>query len=417
MTLTPIHSQRHRQGFYKMRNPLSILIKKLKNTTLRKILVFVSRLVVGLLCLISGYESIVDPVGSNILCDRYIHCLGLDILLPLSYIISICISSLQFVIGVCMTLGAKIKWTSIMATIFVTVQIIASTITLHRCPDLYDGINHTISAHKIGSSLAHNIILLGLASLIFHWRNYNIGFYTKRTEWLISIYGFAFSVVIAIHCYFSLPILDLTICKEGESITKVIDYAEDHKIELDDETKASMLHNGYSFILVSPDITQASTTYRKKLNKLYSYCLVNNYNFAMLTTAEPNSREIEEYIIETSGAEYPFFQIKRELTDAFVRSNPELFLLEDGIVKTKYSCYQIPTFPKPLEEVFANETEFPNEWNGVYKSILYFVAPLLIILIYDYLIELIKLLYRYWKKKRNKGSDEDSKPETEEDGK
>ena len=55
-----------------MRKKLSILIKKLRNTTLRKILVFVSRLIVGLLCLIPGYESIVDPVGSNILCDRYL---------------------------------------------------------------------------------------------------------------------------------------------------------------------------------------------------------------------------------------------------------------------------------------------------------------------------------------------------------
>ena len=46
-----------------MRKKLSILIKKLRNTTLRKILVFVSRLIVGLLCLIPGYESIVDPVS------------------------------------------------------------------------------------------------------------------------------------------------------------------------------------------------------------------------------------------------------------------------------------------------------------------------------------------------------------------
>lgn len=391
-----------------MRKKLSILIKKLRNTTLRKILVFVSRLIVGLLCLIPGYESIVDPVGSNILCDRFLHCLKLDVLLPLSYIISISISSLQFVIGVCMTLGAKIKWTSIMATIFLTIQIITSATTIHQCPDIYDGITRTISAHTFGSSIAHNIMLLGLASLVFHWRNYNLALYTKRTEWIISIYGFAFSVVMAIHCYFSLPILDLTVCKEGDSIKKVLDYAESHKIDMDESTRAAMSHNGYSFILVSPDITQASTTYRKHLNKLYSYCKSNNYNFAMITTADPDSREVDEYIIETSGAEYPFLQINRELTDAFVRSNPELFLMKDGIVEEKFSCYQIPTYDKPLEEYVSEDTEVSEGWNDVAKSILFFGVPLIAILIYDYLIELAKLLYRFWKTKRKKKETEET---------
>ncbi len=385
-----------------MRAKLSVLIKKLKNTTLRKTLVFVSRLIVGLLCLIPGYESIVDPVGSNILCDRYLHCLGLDVLKPLSYIISISISSMQFVIGVCMTLGAKIKWTSIMATIFLTVQIISSATTLHQCPDIYDGINHTISAHTFGSSIAHNVILLALAALIFHWRNYNIALYTKRTEWIISIYGFAFSIVMAIHCYFSLPILDLTVCKEGESIHKVIEYADKHKIAIEEQTKEAMSHDGYSFILVSPDITLASTTYRKKLNKLYTYCKANGYNFAMLSTADPNSREVDEYIVETSGAEYPFLYIERNLTDAFVRSNPELFLMKDGIVEEKFSSYQIPTYEKPMEEVFSEDTEISDGWDDFWKSIVFFGAPLLAILIYDYLIELAKLLYRYWKGKSKK---------------
>ena len=212
----------------------------------------------------------------------------------------------------------------------------------------------------------------------------------------------------AIHCYFSLPILDLTVCKEGDSIKKVLDYAESHKIDMDESTRAAMSHNEYSFILVSPDITQASTTYRKQLNKLYSYCKSNNYNFAMLTTSDPGSREVDEYIIETSGAEYPFLQISRELTDAFVRSNPELFLMKDGIVEEKFSCYQIPTYDKPLEEYVSEDTEVSEGWNDVAKSILFFGVPLIAILIYDYLIELAKLLYRFWKTKRKKKEAEET---------
>ena len=119
----------------------------------------------------------------------------------------------------------------------------------------------------------------------------------------------------------------------------------------------------------------------------------------MLTTSDPDSREVDEYIIETSGAEYPFFQIKRELTDAFVRSNPELFLIKDGIVEEKFSCYEIPTYEKPLEE---EDTEVSEGWNDVAKNISYFGVPLIIILIYDYLIELAKLLYRFWKTKKKK---------------
>ena len=110
---------------------------------------------------------------------------------------------------------------------------------------------------------------------------------------------------------------------------------------------------------------------------------------------------MDEYIIETSGAEYPFLQIKRELTDAFVRSNPELFLIKDGIVEEKFSCYEIPTYEKPLEE-YLSETDGTERWNDVAKSISSFGVPLIIILIYDYLIELAKLLYRFWKTKKKK---------------
>ncbi len=389
-----------------MSNKLSVLIKKLKNTTLRKTSVFVSRIVVGLLCLIPGYESIVDPVGSNILCDRYLSCLKLEVLLPLSYIISISVSSLQFVIGACMTLGAKIKWTTVMATLFLVGQIIASASTLHQCPGIYDGIERTITAHTIAGSIAHNILLLGLVTLVILWRNYNLSLYTKRTEWIISIYGFAFSIVMAIHCFFSLPILDRTVFKEGKSIQEVLDYADSHKIEISDEAKTAMTHSGYSMILVSPDITQASTTYRKKLNKLYTYCKTNGYAFTMLTTSDPESREVDEYIIETSGAEYPFVHINKELTDAFVRSNPELFLLKDGLLEQKFSSYQIPTYENPLEEEIKEDTEVTEDWSDVAKSIFYFAVPLIIILIYDYLIELVKLLYRFWKTKRNGKSEE-----------
>lgn len=314
-----------------------------------------------------------------------------------------------------MTLGAKIKWTSIMATIFLTVQIITSATTLHQCPDIYDGINRTISAHTFASSIAHNIILLGLASLVFIWRNHNIGFYTKRTEWIISIYCFAFSLIMAIHGYFSLPILDKTICKEGESIEKVLEYAKEHNIDVSEETKEAMSHKGFSFILVSPNITQASTTYRKKLNKLYTYCQNNQYSFVMLTTSDPESQEVDEYIIETSGAEYPFQYIEKSLTDAFVRSNPELLLLNDGIVEKKFSSYQIPAYSEPLEELFSGNSEREESWNKVVKSSVYFALPLIIILIYDYLIELIKLLFRLWRRKRNKGKEEEKAKEKEEE--
>lgn len=385
-----------------MSNTIRLLINKLRNTTFRKTLVFVSRLVVGFLCLIPGYEAINDPVGSNILCDRYLHCLGLDILLPLSYIISISISSLEFVIGTCMTLGAKIKWTSTMATIFLIVQTIVASTTLHQCPDIHDGIIRLIGAHTFGSSLAHYMMLLGLALLIFHWRNYNIRIYTQRTEWIISIYSFAFSVVMSIHCFFSLPILDRTICREGEPIQRVLRYAEEHNIEIKENTREAMSYGGYSFILVSPDITQASTTYRKKLNTLYSYCKANGYKFTMLTTADPNSREVDEYIIETSGAEYPFMTIEKKITDAFVRSNPELFLLKDGIVEQKFSSYQIPTYEKTLEEEFSGTTEVTESVDNVGKSMLYFWVPLIVILIYDYLVELGKLLYHLWRDRNKK---------------
>ena len=85
-----------------------------KKTTI-KILAEASRLLIGLTFAFSGFVKAIDPVGFTIKINDYLTAFGVETLKALSGIISFNLIAIEFMVGICVLLGAYRRYSSFLA--------------------------------------------------------------------------------------------------------------------------------------------------------------------------------------------------------------------------------------------------------------------------------------------------------------
>ena len=75
----------------------------------------ISRLIIGLLYLFSGFVKAVDPVGGSIKLTDYFEAFGMDFLIGLSVPLAIVLSTIEFIIGFLLLAGIGVKQASVAA--------------------------------------------------------------------------------------------------------------------------------------------------------------------------------------------------------------------------------------------------------------------------------------------------------------
>lgn len=80
----------------------------------------VARTLLALTFLFSGFVKAVDPLGTVYKIEDYLKAFGgwLTDLMPLAGIAAVCLISIEFVLGVCMLLNVRTRWTSWIALVF-----------------------------------------------------------------------------------------------------------------------------------------------------------------------------------------------------------------------------------------------------------------------------------------------------------
>lgn len=152
----------------------------------------------------------------------------------------------------------------------------------------------------------------------------------------------------------------------------------------EDITQAVVNDKGYTFLLVAPVLEEADDGSFGDIDRLYEYCLEQNYPFYCLTASSDHAvREWQE----TTGAEYPFCTTDGTTLKTIIRSNPGLLLLKDGKVVRKWSRNFLPQAEemgdRRLEQLAAGqppETSFSQRMTAI---ILWFILPLIALTIAD----------------------------------
>lgn len=409
-----------------------------------------SRILLGLVFVFSGFAKLVDPLGSTYKIQDYLSAMGLDFFAPIALVMGIALATFEFTLGVCLLLGTNIKSTSILS-LFMMGFMTPLTLWIAIADPVSDcGCFGDALVITNWQTFWKNIVLLSLAVLVFLWRKYSPKLFTERTDWLISICAGAFSIMVSLYCYANLPVIDFRPYKNGTDIIKsmevpegaeedefettlvyekegiqqefsldnypkddstwtfvdsknklikkgyeppIHDFSMEHP-DMGDITDDVLQNEGYTFLMVCYRVEKANTNKRKEINNIYEFAKENGYGFYCMTATGLETEEMREFQNEMEwgqgGEGYPFVNSDEITLKTIVRSNPGLVLIKNGVVINKWSNKNMPTFTEPLENSPRGQVQKANEWKVVFKSFMVFLATLALVFAFDWLFKKIK---------------------------
>ena len=360
-----------------------------------KIIANIARILLGVVFIYSGFVKGIDPWGSTYKFIDYFVAFGLPGLSPTAFPLAVLQNAVEFVIGVTLLLGLRMKetgWGVLLFMGFYTVLtfILALTNPVTDCGCFGDALILTN-----WQTFYKNVVLLLLSLIVFFYRSKYLPVYFPVAEWLWVAVIFAIIIGISVHCYRHLPMLDFRpyhvgadipqgmIVPEGmpaDEFKTTLFYEKDGVVRefteqnypWDDttwvwkETKSVLVKPGYTppihdfsvttsegvditdevlssesytFLLIAHRLDKSNRRALDKAVGIAKFCKENDYGFLCLTSS-PQS-EIES-LKSTLGLTYDFCFTDEITLKTIVRANPGLVLLQKGTVLGKWHYNDMP---------------------------------------------------------------------------
>ena len=428
---------------------------------LRSIIVNVCRLVLAVTLVLSGFVKAIDPLGTQYKIQDYLSALSLSDLVPdwLTLGTSITLSATEFCLGIFLLFAIHRRTVTKLIVVLMAVMTLISiwlwwANPVSDCGCFGDALHLTN-----GETFAKNIVLLGMALVTARWPLTMVRFISKTNQWIVINYTLLFVIIISGYCLWSLPLFDFrpyhvganllegmeipetaeqpefetTFILEKDGVRRTFtldDYPDstwtfidsktvmtkegyvppihDFSIETadgDDLTDSLLNDQGYTFLLISPHLEDASDSHFGEIDQLYEYSQDHGYGFYCLTAS--GERGISRWR-ELTGAEYPFCTTDATTLKTIIRSNPGLLLLHGGRVMRKWSHNQLPgidALQQPLESSALGRMPDDGVSGKVFRLVVYFVLPLLLLTITDRLWAWTRWLRKTRGSKKSKTKD------------
>lgn len=349
----------------------------------------ISRVIVGITFMFSGFVKGIDPLGTAYRLEDYFLAWGTDWMLPSALVLSILLSTMEFVLGFVILLNLKPK---ISAWLLLGVMIFFTGLTF------YDAMENPVpdcgcfgDAIKLTNwqTFFKNVILLVPTLFIFSYRDRIRDQHGNKVSYGSAAIVTVMFVSMSIYCYMYLPIIDFMDWKVGNKMyienAQPVQYFVTYKnkesgevreylspdypyndstwmaqwefvsqrvvdpnastgndlqvidMEGNDVTQ-DLIHNpGYQFLLISWDIEKANHEGLSRMQDFSQKAEANGNGFAAITSS------VESRIDSTSkklGLSFSFYQADDITLKMMIRSNPGLILLKDGVVMGKWSHHE-----------------------------------------------------------------------------
>ncbi len=309
--------------------------------------VSISRLLVAACFIFSGFVKAVDPVGTQIKIQDYMSAFGIGGLTSSDVLIAACVlAGFEFLLGVYLLFGIYRHGTSVC---------LLAIVSAFTALTLYLALKNPVSdCGCFGDALVltnwqtfyKNLFLLVMSIHILVSEDRIRPLISERRSWLITVV----TVLLIGHFMFSnirdLPVFDYRPYKVGTNIREAVTRGDDRfgdffmmDDSFDDRTEEILNSPGFTFLLVSPFLEEASQENIDLINDMYYYC--KDAGYPMYGVTASGSSEIEHWKDVTYG-EYGFLQADDILLKTMIRSNPGVVVLKDGVVAAKWSDWNIP---------------------------------------------------------------------------
>jgi uncharacterized membrane protein YphA (DoxX/SURF4 family) len=359
------------------------------------ILTLISRIVLGIVFVFSGFVKGVDPLGSTYKFTDYFTAFNLGFLEPFALVLAITLAAAEFIIGVSLLFRIRYQlgvWALLVFMSFFTVItfILALTNPVSDCGCFGDAIIMTN-----WQTFFKNLILIPFVLHIFWFRASRQDSFKPLYSWVaLSVFTLVF-LGIEVYAYRHLPLLDFRPYSVGTYIPAkmsapegapqdeyktylyyekngtVEEFSEDnfpwedttwtyvdskhillkkgyeppiHDFTIVDETDTditSMLlsDEGYSFLLVARHLEDADTDAMNHASRLAAWCELAGHSFYCTTAS--GEKEIEEFRSRQDPA-FGFHTTDEITLKTIVRANPGLLLLKEGTILAKWHYRDIP---------------------------------------------------------------------------
>ncbi len=365
-----------------------------------KYIVWLSRILFGGIFIFSGFVKAIDPLGSAYKFQDYFLAFGIEWMVFLALPLAILLSTLEFIIGVGILFGIKMRWSAWGGLLFMAfftplTLYIAITDPVPDCGCFGDAI--IISNWE---TFYKNVIILGAGIIVFIYRNKIKPPWSKTIDHVLIILIAAGILWLSAYCLRNLPIIDFRPWKVGNDVTKLVMPAEEiaeiyllfenqetgeikeypsndfpwddpewtevwqfkdqrreiiqpyQDAEIDDFyiedefgndlTDFFITKPGYLFIIVAPDLHRKNTkAFEQKIGPLAREAEKHGYPFIVLTGS---AFEVIEEFRHAYQTTYPFYLSDEIELKTIIRSNPGLVLMKEGVVKGKWAHRNIPPF-------------------------------------------------------------------------
>lgn len=439
----------------------------------KNVLLWISRLLIAFTFIFSGFVKAIDPVGTSIKFQDYLTAMHLDFLATNALVFALLLACIEFLLGVNVLLSLSPRHTSWYVLLFMSFM---TPLTL------YLAIANPVSdcgcfgdAFKLTNweTFGKNVVLMAATVFYFINRKSVPYLYNRHFHWLPSFVTFVFAMLVALHCYFHLPIIDFLPYKVGTNILKGMDIPKGAPSDVYESTfiyekngvkkeftlqnypandttwhfveqKSVLLKKGYeppihdftitnkstgeeitdivlqdtlfTFLLVSPKLDKAIDSHIDQINNIYDFSLDKGYKFYCLT-ASPDNAVVEW--TNSTGAEYPFCTTDETTLKTIVRANPGLVLLKNGTVVGKWNSGDIPDekgMIQYMERVNTGNalTEPDSNVTIIWKAFAVYWFLLLFMFIFEKTImTMIRMVERFFIPKKEPVNDTEKIDETE----
>jgi len=191
-----------------------------------KYLCIFSRLLLGVVFIVSGLTKAIDPVGYGFVITEYLNALGLSFFNPIALSFGALQTAFEFVLGVALLIGLQLRLTSILTMlimVFFTFFTLWTAISnpVQHCGCFGDAIRLTN-----WETFCKNLIFTPFSLLLFFKRKRFAPISLHIGEWsTLVLFGVA-SLALSIHCYRHLPLVDFTGYKVGNNIPEAMTLPE-----------------------------------------------------------------------------------------------------------------------------------------------------------------------------------------------
>jgi uncharacterized membrane protein YphA (DoxX/SURF4 family) len=366
----------------------------------------VSRILVGLLFIFSGFVKADDPLGFYYKLLEYFakDALNLPWLNGLALSISIVIPIVEMVLGLMIIMGAKKRFTLWMLMLTILFFAFLTFYTAYYNKVLECGCFGDAIPMTPWASFGKNVVLLFLILLLVAGNKYIKPAFSGFLEnGIIAVFTIA-CLGFSLYCYNYLPVIDFRPYKPGTDIkkdmkgvpdvlkyyytlknkksgatqeftqfppnyqdtwdyvsnrTEVIKKGIDPKIKDfsivtssgTDTTEAILDNPDYTFLVASLSLSEANRSPEvvQKLNDLATNCIKNHVGFVCLTASDDN--DVQKYI-GLYHPPYVFCNTDGTVLKTMIRSNPGLVLIKGGVIIADWHYHSVPDYQSLNQKYF-----------------------------------------------------------------